>query len=443
MAELDDALKTLTARRPVTLERRRVRLQVVSGVDAGKGLDFDGRARIGTRRLADLVLTDPRVSGLHCEIVGGDELRVRDLGSKNGTFLGGYRVVEAIVPAGESLELGDTRVRLQPIDERVDVPLSATDDFYGLVGQSAAMRALTARLARLSSSDTTVLIMGETGTGKERVAEALHLSGRRASKPLVIVDCGSLPPTLIESELFGHERGAFTGAVSQYQGAFERADGGTLFLDEIGELPLDLQPKLLRALESRTVRRLGSGKPIAVDVRVVAASNRDLAIEVNRGQFREDLYYRLAVVSLTVPPLRERLDDIPLLAMRLLTEMGVDPASCLTVESLASLAAHDWPGNVRELRNALERSTALMEPVALGREDSGPIRVAENAARCNLDEPLRVGKQRAIEAYERAYVTAMLEACDGNVSECARRAGMDRMSIHRILQRLGMRSGRG
>ena len=441
--EIEATLKTLTVRRPTSLRRQRVRLQVVSGRDTGKTHDFDGRARVGTRKMADLVLADPRVSGLHCEIIAGEQLVVRDLGSKNGTFLGGYRVVEAVLPAGDAIAVGDTRIRVVPIEELVDVPLAATDDYFGIVGQSPAIRAMTARLERLAGADTTVLVMGETGAGKEKVAEALHLSGQRAQGPLVIVDCGSLPPTLIESELFGHERGAFTGASAQFKGAFERAHGGTLFLDEVGELPLDLQPKLLRAIESRTVRRLGGGKPIPVDVRLVAATNRDLALEVQRGRFREDLYYRLAVVSLTVPPLRERVDDIPLLAVHLLRELGCDPASVLTVESLAALQSHDWPGNVRELRNALERSATLMEPVQPTAGADRPDEAAGGPGRIDLGQPLRVGKQQAIEAFERAYVTAMLDACDGNVSECARRAGMDRMSIHRILQRLGLRGGRG
>jgi transcriptional regulator with GAF, ATPase, and Fis domain len=429
------------------LARRRVSLQVIAGVDTGKRCDFDERARIGTRRMAELVLTDPRVSGLHCEVLAGEQLRVRDLGSKNGTLLGGYRVIEAVVPPGESILIGDSRVRVTPIGE-VDVPLAATDDYFGIIGQSAPIRAMAAQLEKLAGSDATVLVMGETGSGKERVAEALHLSGRRADGPLVIVDCSALPPTLIESELFGHERGAFTGATTQFKGAFERADGGTLFLDEIGELPLALQPKLLRVLESRTVRRLGGSRPVKVDVRMVAATNRDLAMEVQRGHFREDLYYRLAVVSITVPPLRERLDDIPLLAVHLLREMGLDPASCLTVDSLAALQTYDWPGNVRELRNSLERSATLMEPLqprAVPGGAAGNRSPAElvGPVPFDLDEPIRLGKQRAIDAFERAYVSAMLEACEGNISECARRSGMNRMSIHRILQRLGLRDGRG
>jgi len=446
-SDLENALKTLTLRQPATLARRRVSLQVVAGPDSGKRFDFDERARIGTRRMAELVLTDPRVSGLHCEILAGEQLRVRDLGSKNGTLLGGYRVIEAVVPPGESILIGDSRVRVTPIGELVEVPLAATDDYFGIIGQSAPIRAMTARLEKLAGSDATVLVTGETGSGKERVAEALHLSGRRAAGPLVIVDCSALPPTLIESELFGHERGAFTGATAQFKGAFERADGGTLFLDEIGELPLALQPKLLRVLESRTVRRLGGVRPVNIDVRMMAATNRDLAMEVQHGRFREDLYYRLAVVSITVPPLRQRLDDIPLLAVHLLREMGLDPASCLTVDSLAALQTYDWPGNVRELRNSLERSATLMEPVQPRTPPGGAVAqpappALAGALPFDLEEPIRLGKQRAIDAFERAYVTAMLEACEGNVSECARRSGMNRMSIHRILQRLGLRDGR-
>jgi DNA-binding NtrC family response regulator len=434
----NDALHTVTGTRATQLRRPKLRLQVVAGADTGKRLEFEESARIGSRTLADLVLRDPKVSGLHCEIQTGAELRVRDLGSKNGTYIGNLRIVEAVVPIGEILTIGDSRVRMLDTSESVQVPLSEANDYYGLVGVSSAMRALTARLARLESSDTTVLIQGETGTGKELVAQALHLHGPRAAEALVVVDCGSLQPNLIESELFGHERGAFTGADRRVHGAFERAHRGTLFLDEIGELPLDLQPKLLRALEARHVRRVGGSEFIPFDVRVVAATHRDLGLEVTRGRFREDLYYRLSVVRLTVPPLRERLEDVPLLAVSLLRQMGADPASCLTVETLDMLTHYDWPGNVRELRNTLERAVALMEPVVV-RETSRSHIDAVQPAGVDVRIPLRVGKQRVIEAYERAYVTALLAECQGNVSEVARRAGMDRMSIHRLIQRLRLR----
>ena len=444
MNHLDEVLKTLTATRATTLRRRRVELQVVSGPDRGLRHSFDGRVRIGARPLAELVLKDPKVSGLHCEITADDEIRVRDLGSKNGTFLGGFRVVEAVVPSGESLTVGNTRLRIMPVADEVEVPLSESDQFHGLVGASAAMRALIARVERLAGVDSTVLVQGETGTGKERVAEALHLAGRRAQNPLVVVDCGAIAGTLIESELFGYERGAFTGALTRNAGAFERAHGGTVFLDEVGELPLDLQPKLLRAIESREVRRLGGERTTAFDARIIAATNRDLALEVGKGRFREDLYYRLAVVTIHVPALRERLDDVPLLAVHMLREMGVDPAACLTAESLARLTAHDWPGNVRELRNTIERAVALMEPVSIDDEGAAPP-PADSArpGKIDLTVPLRVGKQRLIDQYERLYVRAMLVATGGNVSEAARRAGMDRMTIHRIISRQGLRGDGG
>ncbi|HZS39829.1 MAG TPA: sigma 54-interacting transcriptional regulator [Polyangia bacterium] len=437
MAEFDDGVHTLSAHRPTALHLRRAALVVTAGKDAGQRFEFEGRARVGARELADLVLRDAKVSGLHCEITVADGLRVRDLDSKNGTFVGGVRVIEALLAVGDLISVGDTRLRVEPVAGTTAVDLHADDDFYGLVGQSARMRALTARLARLAETDTTVLVQGETGTGKERVAEALHLAGPRAAQPQVTVDCSALPATLIESELFGYERGAFTGAVASAAGAFERAHGGTLFLDEIGELPLELQPKLLRALESRRVRRLGGQKPIAVDVRIVAATNRDLALEVSAGRFREDLYYRLAVVTLAIPPLRERLDDLPLLVAALCRELGFDPAPFLVEESLEALRRHSWPGNVRELRNALERAAVLFESVTPQLRPAPPD--APPPAAIDLSIPLRVGKRHLVDHYERAYVTAMIDHCGGNLSEAARRSGVERISLYRILQRLGLR----
>jgi transcriptional regulator with GAF, ATPase, and Fis domain len=443
MSDFDDLAGTVSIERATSLALRRASLQVLSGPDAGRHFDIEDRARVGARPLADIVLADARVSGLHCEItVGGDALRVRDLGSKNGTFIGAVRILDALFGPGDVVTVGETRLQLTPAGSRA-VPLHDADDFHGLIGQSAAIRALTARLAALAGGDTTVLVQGETGTGKERVAEALHLAGRRAPKPLVVVDCGAMPATMIESELFGHERGAFTGAVASVPGAFERAHGGTLFLDEIGELPLELQPKLLRALESRVVRRLGGAKTIPVDVRVVSATNRDLMLEVAAGRFREDLYYRLAVVTLTVPPLRDRREDVPLLATRFLGDFGVEPSRLLTRDSLDALMRHAWPGNVRELRNTLERAVALSEPLAVGNGAAPPASSSSSGATAgapvDLSLPLRVGRQRVVDAWERAYVTRLLDECGGNVSEASRRAGLERMSMYRLLHRLGLR----
>jgi transcriptional regulator with GAF, ATPase, and Fis domain len=434
VSELDEFLRTLTSDRPRSRDVGRAVVRVVGGRDAGRTLEIESTARVGARPLAELVLDDPKVSGLHCQLGVTGELRVRDLGSKNGTFVGGVRVVDAFVQPGDIITVGDTRLSVTPIGAAAQ-PLFDGDDFHGVVGGSTAMRALTARLAALAANDATVLLQGETGTGKERVAEALHLAGKRAQKPLVVVDCGAMPATMIESELFGHERGAFTGAVAASAGAFERAHGGTLFLDEVGELPLELQPKLLRALESRSVRRLGAQKPLTVDVRVLAATNRDLALEVSGGRFREDLYYRLAVVTLTLPPLRERREDIPLLAARFLDGLGVAPRALLTDESLAALMRHDWPGNVRELRNALERAVALAEPIALS--PSPPSSSASPSV--DLAQPIRVGRQRMLDAWERSYVTQLLDACGGNISEASRRAGLERMTMYRLLRRLGLR----
>jgi transcriptional regulator with GAF, ATPase, and Fis domain len=351
------------------------------------------------------------------------------------------------------------------------------------------MRELFARLERIATTDATVLITGETGTGKELVAEAVHDSSPRASGPFIVLDCGAIPPNLVESELFGHERGAFTGATSTYIGAFERADKGTVFLDEIGELPLDLQPKLLRVLERKEIRRIGGTKTISVDIRVVAATNRDLGVEVNKGRFREDLYYRLAVARVHVPPLRERREDIPLLVDYFLQTLPGGDRTKLRPETLELMKKHEWPGNVRELRNVIERAVLLSE--APGSEHAlrrsympgGTDRKTPSAERTTGQQPALTGstptqqggappggppppapalprshvltvavdtaipfklaKQDLVEEFERRYIRALLEEHGGNISAAARAAGIDRMSIHKILHRLGLENPRG
>jgi DNA-binding NtrC family response regulator len=314
-----------------------------------------------------------------------------------------------------------------------------------MVGRSVVMRELFARLAAVAPTDATVLVTGETGTGKELVAEALHENSARKGGPFVVLDCGAIPANLMESETFGHERGAFTGATSARAGAFERANGGTLFLDEIGELPLEMQPKLLRALERREIRRVGGTKMLQVNIRVVAATNRDLAVEVNKGRFREDLFYRLAVAHLAVPALRERRDDIPLLVEHILAGLPEGRDRGPRSETIELMKKHEWPGNVRELRNVIERAVLFKQNVREPSVIAAAVPAAREAVspddlRVVVDPkiPFKVAKQDLIDEFERRYVRALLDAHGGNISAAARAAGIDRMSIHKILTRLGM-----
>ncbi|MFO0674876.1 MAG: sigma-54-dependent Fis family transcriptional regulator [Polyangiaceae bacterium] len=282
-----------------------VTLVVVDGPSRGKRATVKkGVAKIGSSEACDLALDDRAVSRLHFEIaLGARALKLRDLGSTNGTWVKGLRIVEAEIPAGTMVELGGSAVRIERDGDALPMPLaSARESFGALLGKSVAMRQVYAVLERVAPSDATVLLRGETGTGKEVAARSIHDASPRKTGPFVAVDCGAIPENLFESELFGHAKGAFTGANADRPGVFEEASGGTLFLDEIGELPASLQPKLLRALETRTVRRVGTNVERPVDVRVVAATNRPLEQAVNEGTFREDLYYRLCVVEVALPP---------------------------------------------------------------------------------------------------------------------------------------------
>ncbi|HBP18539.1 MAG TPA: Fis family transcriptional regulator [Planctomycetes bacterium] len=327
--------------------------------------------RIGKSGENDFVLADQTVSRIHCEIVR--EARgylLRDLGSTNGTLLDGAEIREVYLRPGAILTVGKIELKVRTFAERIEVLPSERELFGGAVGKSAPMREIFGLLEKLAPSDATVLLGGETGTGKDVLARAIHEASPRKERPLIVVDCGAVVGSLIESELFGHEKGAFTGATAARQGAFELADGGTLFLDEIGELPLDLQPKLLRVLEQRAFRRVGGNREQRVDVRIVAASKRNLKMEVERGKFREDLYFRIHVIRIEVPPLRDRKEDVPTLAEAFLRDLG-RPPSDLSPKALEVLLRHSWPGNIRELRNALERSCMLagsgpIEPKHLG-----------------------------------------------------------------------------
>ena len=418
-----------------------LRLTVLEGPDAGRSVAVTAACvGVGTAPDNAIVLTDPGVSRHHFELrteVSG--VIVRDLGSTNGTFVDGLRVREVFLSPGSLIRAGDSALRAVTVDEVMAVPLSAREHFGRLTGRSHEMRYVFAVLERVSPTNVTVLIEGETGTGKELAAEAIHMRSTRASMPFIPVDCGAIAENLVESELFGHVRGAFTGAIGDRKGAFEEANGGTLFLDEVGELPLELQPKLLRALEMREIRRVGTSRSVKVDVRLLAATNRDLAAEVNRGAFREDLFYRLAVVRVRLPPLRTRREDIAVLVrsfFRLLSPSSPMPSD----EMLAALAARDWPGNVRELRNAVERALAMTRPagpVSLVK-DAGEAASIRAAAAPLLGLPLKEATDKWVDIFRHMYVTHLLNTT-GSVTAAARAAAMSRRQLQRIMASLGIR----
>jgi DNA-binding NtrC family response regulator len=424
---------------------QRFALVAVEGPSAGATFQSaTDRATVGSHPSNDVVLQDRTVSRFHCEVaLGSDGAVVTDVGSRNGTVVDGVRVKECWLREGSMIRLGQTALSFASIPERAAVPLSSRERFGTMVGRSVAMRAAFARLERAAAVDSTVLVEGETGTGKEEAAQSLHEASARAGGPFVVVDCSAIPGALLESELFGHERGAFTGAVARREGAFAAADGGTIFLDEIGELPADLQPKVLRVLERKTVRMVGGYGQVPVDVRIVAATNRNLRSEVNVGRFRPDLYYRLAVLQIVLPPLRQRPDDVPLLVDHLLAKLGADPtaaAALLTEDHVARLQQAAWPGNVRELRNHLERTLAFAE-VAPPPPAAVATATAESPGGLAIDPRVSYaeGRERAIEEFERRYVVALLQHHGGNVSLAAREAGMNRAYLHRLLRRHGQR----
>jgi len=424
-------------------ERLRVpgfRLTVTRGADKGAELRaVRAEVSVGTLETNDLRLCDPTVSRNHLQLEARPEgFRLRDLGSTNGTFVAGVRVIEGFIEPGVEIELGETTLRLHALGDPLDVPLYRGDRFGPLLGGSVAMRQVFALLDRAAQTATTVLLLGETGTGKDLAAEALHQASPRASGPFVVVDCGAIPEALIESELLGHERGAFTGAVERRTGAFEAAHHGTLFLDEVGELPRALQPKLLRVLERRIVKPIGSNAAREVDVRVVAATNRDLRAEVNRGSFREDLFFRLSVITVRMPPLRERREDITLLAQAFLRAVAPQ-ATELPAALVERLGAYGWPGNVRELRNAVERAVAMGERWAFGDAPAGTASAGGTLPEADPALPFKQAKQRLIERFERPYLEQLLAQSGGNVSAAARQAGLDRVHLLKLLRRHGLR----
>ncbi len=427
-------------------------VEVVRGPDSGATT----RARedtitVGTAEGNDLVLTDDTVSRYHLELKNvGDRILVVDLGSTNGTSTQGVHVERASVAPGTVLTLGKTALRVDS-GAPAKVELLDGDRLGDMRGQAPAMRKLMSRILRVAQSDVSVLLIGDTGVGKEVTARAIHDASSRADEPFETVDCGSLSPTLIASELFGHEKGAFTGATQRHAGAFERANGGTLFLDEIGELPSALQPNLLGALERRSFRRVGGQDPVRVDVRVVCATNRDLRREVNKGRFRQDLYYRIAVVLLEIPALRERTEDIELLVEHFLREAGHSGSVEAVVPEAAmeALEQHTWPGNVRELRNFVEAALAMGEvPTLYGDPEMTPhedaVPSAESAFPSKpLDELYAMNYKDAraaiVDEFEGMYLRVLMERCRENVSRAARESDIHRSYLTQMLKRHGLR----
>jgi DNA-binding NtrC family response regulator len=428
---------------------RRFRVEVATGPDRGLERISDGEElTIGTSSANHLVLTDRAVSRHHAVISASDEgFLLRDLGSKNGTILAGARILGAYLGPGALLTVGESTLRFEPLSDEIVEPLSGSERFERMLGQSTAMRRLFAALPRIAASDSTVLIEGETGTGKGLLAEMIHRQSPRQDGPLVVIDCSAIPPSLIEAELFGHAKGAFTGAHAARPGAFEAAAGGTVFLDEIGELPLDMQPKLLRALEERVVRRLGSLDPVRLDVRVIAATNRDLRREVNKGSFRADLYYRLNIVRLRLPPLRERREDIPLLVAHFYEQYAPGPDGTPPAALVAALSRQEWPGNVRELRAAVERAILMQDPelwleatLGAGSDAAESVRHPAPEARADYADDIALGsfraaKERATARWERGYLEALLKHTNGNVSLASRTAHMDRNHLRDLIRR--------
>jgi DNA-binding NtrC family response regulator len=448
---------TLVVENRTTIKVRKCKIAVSSGPDTGREIISDKeRLRVGAHSSNDLVLSEDRTASRHHFEIQYTErgYLLIDLNSTNGTWLDGRRVERAYLSQGSQVRAGQSVVTFAPIDEEVTVEPDRDGELCGMVGASVKMRQIFGLIRKIAPMDVSVVIQGETGTGKELVARAVHELSARKRGPMVVLDCGAIPPNLIESELFGHEKGSFTGAVSSRPGAFERANGGTIFLDELGELRTDLQPKLLRVLENREVRRVGGNDVQNVDVRVIAATNRDLVKEIQTGAFREDLYFRLSVITIQLPPLRQRREDIPYIIRRALADPEVmqrHGRKVFSPAAMSMLMAYSWPGNIRELMNVIshvltfseheEVDVAQLPARVLGQQKEAPLPFNEHLS-------FKDAKEQLLESFEREYVSQVLKRCDGNISRAARESGLHRKSIERLVKKYSldaksMKVGRG
>jgi transcriptional regulator with GAF, ATPase, and Fis domain len=439
-----------------------------------------GEVRIGAMEDNDLVVQDDTVSRYHCKIIQEETGYVLvDLGSTNGTFINKVRVREGFLKPGCTVHLGQHELKFHAAEEEVEIVPSRKDRCGDIIGKNQRLREIYAIIEKIAPTNTTVIIEGETGTGKEVVAQTIHKLSARAQGPMMVFDCGAVPANLIESELFGHEKGSFTGAIMTRQGLFEMGDGGTLFLDELGELPLDLQPKLLRALEQREIRRVGANRALKVDCRIIAATNRNLEEEVRAGRFRQDLFYRLSVVRLILPPLRDRPEDLPLLIKHFLKNHshnklpdGTPRVRNASREAMELLSGYRWPGNVRELVNCIERAISFSDgdtieardlPEAIRDKGGSGVRPAPSrphAAAPPLiatppppppssqqmppaghDTTFKEAKERWVSSFERDYILALLKKNHGNISHAAREADIDRKYFRKLMKKYAIEAG--
>lgn len=434
---------------PTLLMLPKSKMIVIEGDGRSREMTLDkGTIIIGSSDRADIYLNDETVSRAHAEIIKNKEgYLIRDLQSTNGTFVGGLKVREAFLTEGSIIKVGKSRIKFIPQDEELEIYPSKSNKFGDLLGQTLEMRRIFGVLEKVSPTNVSVIITGETGTGKELVARAVHEKSKRSKSPFIVFDCGAVAENLIESELFGHEKGSFTGATTSRQGAFELADGGTIFLDELGELSLDLQPKLLRALESGEIKRVGADRPKRVNVRVVAATNRNLKEEVKKGNFREDLYFRLSVVEVNLPPLRKRQDDVPMLIEHFFNlskmESGLEKVEGFADEAFSLLKEYQWPGNIRELRNAVARAFSFCEGNQIEVKHL-PDYIQERSVVTKThpamdgDLPFKEAKEKWIESFEKDYLLDLLKKNDMNISKAAKQAGIDRKSVQRLIKKYNL-----
>jgi DNA-binding NtrC family response regulator len=412
---------------------------VIKGPDRGESVRLDGDKPVyfGSAPSCEMVLSDKTVSRKHMMAeLAGDEVIVMDVGSTNGCFIQGSRFEKIAIGFGAEVKLGRTVIKFLPDEEVVEPEPSRESAFGTIVGGDTKMRQLFNLLTDVAATSATVLIEGETGTGKELIAEEIHNHSPRRDGPFVVFDCGSVPRELIESMLFGHVKGSFTGAIGDRKGAFAEAHGGTIFLDEIGEMALDLQPSLLRVLDKRAVRKVGSNTYEKIDVRVVAATNRDLRAEVAKKTFREDLYYRLAVIRVAVPPLRERGADIPLLVQHFINSFG--PQLRVTPEDMMKLVRHSWPGNVRELRNVMERACLLSRGDQVNIDDALIQEAGGAQLGIRTDLPFKEAKGQLVEMFEREYIEDLMRRHKMNLSAAAREAQIDRKHLRELIRKYGL-----